>query len=160
MEKFTKRLGAWSVLLFWLLVATGAHAQRMFLASVAPKGETYMEMAASDSIALFLPESSALSLTLNTNLKPTAEASADWCSATFTLGRLRVQVEANSGEGVRTGVVSIVGKDGHSAAIKVKQLGTAPAVITKEERIRLKDNTATFSVDLRANAEFTTELPD
>ena len=41
MEKFTKRLGAWSVLLFWLLVATGAHAQRMFLASVAPKGETY-----------------------------------------------------------------------------------------------------------------------
>lgn len=160
MKKLTISHHALSVLLVWLLIATGTQAQRRFLASVAPTDDSYMELAASDSTALFLPESSALALTFKTNLRPTVATSDKWFAASLTGNRLRVQVEANSGEGVRTGVVSVVGKDGHSAAVEVKQLGTAPAVITKEKRIRLKDNAATFSVDLKANAEFTTELPD
>ncbi len=160
MKKLTISHHALSVLLVWLLIATGTQAQRRFLASVAPTGDSYMELAASDSTALFLPESSALALTFKTNLRPTVTTSDKWFAASLTGNRLRIQVETNSDEGVRTGVVSVTGKDGHSAAVEVKQLGTAPAVITKEERIRLKDNAATFSVDLRANAEFITELPD
>lgn len=42
MKKLTISHHALSVLLVWLLIATGTQAQRRFLASVAPTGDSYM----------------------------------------------------------------------------------------------------------------------
>lgn len=160
MRKTCPYNGVKTFILLWLIAAFGANAQKLFLSSVAPAGNSFFDMPATDTTALFAASGGNRHITIQTNLRPSAISTEKWCTATFTTSGLELQTETNTSTGTRSCMVHLYGKDNLDRTLTIRQLGSAPGIITKEKYIGLKNNARTFTVDLLSNATVTATLPE
>lgn len=60
---------------------------------------------------------------------------------------------------MRTAAVQLVAKDGHRATLRLRQLGTSPAIVTREETVRLTNNDTALSLFVVSNVLHDISLP-
>lgn len=135
-------------------------AQEAFLATVAPAGSSHLSLAsAADSVIVFSAAGSSRTVGLLTNLWPQAQSDADWCTTGVSATALDLAVAANAAAAVRTAAVQLVAKDGHRATLRLRQLGTSPAIVTREETVRLTNNDTALSLFVVSNVPHDISLP-